>query len=200
MLESMCGYLSDLLPFSEENVLTPEKAWEKVEFIIMPEVAEDNKKYFFKSYIVFYNALLLLRERYQFYLQVLERNTQVMDQFAEKMGDILLNERIVFAMHHCFTYGQKMSKTLEDIIKEFPAECLKHFNKRPSIDVGQPMTDCKITGICVCLGKKPPYMHSCLVGNLSGLMRDKQTQDKQWDEVFGVVGKAMDNHFKSLER
>lgn len=185
MLERMMGYDERLLPFCVE---APENVWRTIAATISQDFLRKREKEFVKRCEPFYKAITLLQERYNFYLRVLARDPQIMERFEKEMGLDDLNERIVFAMHHCLVYGQKLAKTLKEIIGNFLMEALERPLEELSVDYSEPSTICQKTGICVCAGAKPPYMQSCLVGDLSGLMRDKASQNQVWDQA----SKALD--------
>lgn len=172
-----------MLPFFRG--VKEEEAWQQIGQILNPEI---QKKYhrFFDDYQMYFKSYTIVKQRYLFFLKVLNRDHKIMNSYGEKMGDdIELTARVAYAIHHCILNGEVLLAKLDEIIKDFPVKCLE-IEKREklgqditydSLNVHPPASDCEKTGICSCIGSNLPYMRSC-IDDPTILWLDRKTAEK----------------------
>jgi len=169
MFERYAGYSEDLLPFSCK-FLSSNFAWETASKVLNEKISKKYEKMFEKQHSLYAHAMRLLNHKYEFYIKILGRDPVVMEQYSSKIGNVKLNERVAYSMHHCYIECDRLVDRLSKFIKNFPAMCLEKeetvYNfERP------PASNCERLGVCICSGAKKPYMDSC-VGDLTVLLRD----------------------------
>ena len=185
------GYKQEMLPFFD--VLGVQAAWKKASRTVKPAIAKKGMDQFKRSYALRYKAINLLGERYNFYLKILEREPEIMEAYGEQIGSAYLNDRVVYAIHHCISKGDELSSRLDSLIADFPSQ-LSELNDYISTE--PPATDCERTGVCLCEGSNKPYMWGCMPSDYSRLMEDDAAYQKRMHKHMEEVGKDI---FKSLE-
>ncbi len=196
------GYASDLLPWIE--IPSVEDSWKLASEHLLKRKSRGFKSTFEKRDGLYLDALTSLGERYDFFMSVLRNEPGVvigpedaptdyepgvMEKYGGEMGEDQLFERVVFAMHHVFDKGEKISESRAKLITGFPSYVLRKSNEAwPDTGVSMPPSRCESVGFC--LDSTPPYMEGCM-GDASGLARTQEAYDKNMEGIMKDAVKTL---------
>ncbi|NTW76155.1 MAG: hypothetical protein HGB34_04670 [Candidatus Moranbacteria bacterium] len=154
----------DRLPFSD--FLTPEEALRTLESVMHPEKFPLWSEPFLKEYKTWYQALLMVRTRFEFYLFEALPQPDLYSRIGSRGREL----RLMFAAHRCIVKAEEIRSELGHMVDKYLAKCSRHSEcKLRGIEpisakpMGYSLSPCERTGICVCThrGSVPPYMDGC---------------------------------------
>lgn len=163
----------DQLPFS--NVPTPEEALSLLGSTVRLSAFGTFRDAFLKEYGIWYDAFLMVRERFTFYLCDALPHPALYD----RIGSRDRNLRLVLAMYHCIVKATEIKEKLDGMVKEYLVKYIRSVACQKQgiepIDARPrdfPLSRCELTGVCVCtnLGGVPSYLNGCLSGGDTTLL------------------------------
>lgn len=174
----------DRLPFS--GCWTPEEALKVLKSSMNAEKYSEWNIPFSKEYETWYRALLMVRERFEFYLyEALPR-----PDLYDRIGSHKRALRLVFAAHRCIVKAEELRNKLGRLVGEYLEKCRRQaecelWNIEPfnAQSVGYFASSCELTGICVCQnrGTLLPYMDGCN-GDTTLLLPFREYRDHSCEE------------------
>lgn len=184
MLEKMFGFKEENIPFF--NMKSLNDAWEQASSVVIPEIAESYRERFERKFNLNNSVLQVLNSRYNFYLQLLDKDPDI-KQYSEEIGETMLTKRVVFALHNTLNKSYEFASEIESIIRKFPSYCLEKELAKDQILFGSLMgSDCEISGVCICRGSKRPYISGC-INDSSLLLLDSFTAKSRFNKTMGQI-------------
>jgi len=155
--------------------LDPETKYKRVSQYYRPKLVKAYKPYFISGYGRYITAFNVLRERYEFYIGLLQGQYK---EYMEQVGEEQLIERVVLALCDIDTVADNLYKGSEQFCDTFFKRVTNgEYNAVRMVSLGgmSISSDCEKTGVCVCEGSKPPYMSQCLTsGGILGKVRTEE--------------------------
>lgn len=178
-----------------KNILTIDQAWEQVHKFLGNESLE---KQFKKVYGRWYEAFDHTRKKYEFFLKLLKKDQEVCDKYLEEVSTDQLEERLVFAMHHCIRDGERIVEKLSSIPSEFVADIFERQNESSFDLIGRTTaamwggyaSSCEKIGVCICRTEEP-YTSSCLMEK-SILQRTEKQKREISKQFFAGMSDLLD--------
>lgn len=157
------GFLTYALPWESFTPVEPDEFIEILAIGDGDAVAKSPHRPDFERRLRIYSeAMDVLGKRYAFYLDLLQGNQDIRTRHGTSVGETDQAKRLLFAMHNCYVRGKELLRIYNDLIGNAP-EYLIH---GPATLLASD-NDCRATQVCLCNGAVPPYIRSCLVGDIT---------------------------------